>query len=164
MSEAMTSDFNGQEDTQKDRYLTFMIDREHYAIEIRYVTEIVGIQSITEMPQLPEYVKGIINLRGRIIPVVDVRLRFNKTPGEYTDRTCVIIVDIENDFYGLIVDSVAEVLSMTDVVPNPLERTSSEQAFIKSIGKVGGDVKLVMDCHRMLSREELESVYKEIER
>ena len=79
-----------EEDTQKDRYLTFVIGAESYGIEVRYITEITGIQSITEVPELPEYINGIINLRGQIIPVMDVRVRFKKERKAYTDRTCII--------------------------------------------------------------------------
>ena len=77
-----------EEDTQKDRYLVFSFGNENYGIDIKYVIEIIGIQAITEVPELPEYVKGIINLRGKIIPIMDVRLRFKKEPREYDDRTC----------------------------------------------------------------------------
>ena len=81
------------EDTMKDRYLTFEIGGESYGIDIKYVREIVGLQPITPVPELPDYIRGIINLRGKIIPVVDVRLRFRKPFKEYTDRTCVIVID-----------------------------------------------------------------------
>lgn len=81
------------EDTQKDKYLTFFIGKEIYGIDIRLVTEIIGIQPITEIPEVPEYVKGIINLRGKIIPVMDVRLRFKKEFLAYNDRTCVIVIE-----------------------------------------------------------------------
>ena len=94
MSNIIEETFQMEEDTQKDKYLTFSIGNEDYGIEIKYVTEIIGIQVITEIPELPNYVKGIINLRGKIIPVMDVRLRFKKEPLAYNDRTCVIVVDI----------------------------------------------------------------------
>lgn len=95
-----------EEDTLKGRYLIFTLDKETYGVEIKYVTEIIGIQTITEIPELPEYVKGIINLRGKIIPVMDVRLRFKKEPKEYNDRTCIIVLDIRDLTIGLIVDRV----------------------------------------------------------
>ena len=81
-----------EEDTQKGRFLTFSLDKESYGIEIKYVTEIIGLQEITEVPELPDYIKGIINLRGKIIPVMDIRLRFKKSEKEYNDRTCVIVL------------------------------------------------------------------------
>ena len=89
------------EDAQKGRFQDFLVGNESFGIEIRYVTEIIGIQSITEMPDMPNFVKGIINLRGRIIPLIDVRLRFGKEPKAYDDRTCVIVVGVNGFSYGL---------------------------------------------------------------
>jgi len=101
MSEALENVLEYEEDTQKGKYLTFIIGKEVYGIEIKYVMEIIGMQQITEVPELPEYIKGIINLRGKIIPVLDVRLRFKKEPMEYNDRTCIIVVDIKDVSVGL---------------------------------------------------------------
>lgn len=146
-----------EEDTQKGRFLTFSIGKESYGIEIKYVTEIIGIQAITEIPELPDYVKGIINLRGKIIPVMDVRLRFKKDPKEYNDRTCVVVVDIDNTFLGLIVDSVSEVLTIPeqDIVEPPQFNMNSNK-YIKQIGKVGNDAKLLLDCEKLLTEDDLE--------
>jgi purine-binding chemotaxis protein CheW len=148
------------EDTQRGRYLTFILDKETYGIEIRYVTEIIGIQAITEIPELPEYLKGIINLRGKIIPVMDVRLRFNKEPMEYNDRTCIIVIDINNISIGLIVDRVAEVLTISDqdIVDPPKMGKELSNRYIKSIGKVGNDVKLLLDCEKLLSEDDLDKI------
>jgi purine-binding chemotaxis protein CheW len=145
-----------QEDTQKDRYLTFMIENECYGIEILYVTEIIGIQAITEIPELPVYVSGIINLRGKIIPVIDVRIRFKKEKKEYSDRTCVVVVDISDLSIGLIVDSVAEVLTIPegDIV-DPPNINKANNRYIRNIGKVGNEVKLLLDCEKLLSEHEL---------
>lgn len=149
-----------EEDTQKGRFLTFSIDKETYGIEIKYVTEIIGIQPITEIPDLPAYVKGIINLRGKIIPVMDVRLRFKKEPREYNDRTCVIVVDIKDVSIGVIVDSVAEVLSISeqDIVEPPKINRGYHNRYIKGIGKVENDVKLLLDCEKLLTEDELEDL------
>lgn len=146
-----------EEDTQKGRYLTFQLGKEFYGIEIRYVTEIIGIQPITEVPELPDYVKGIINLRGKIIPVMDVRLRFKKEPREYNDRTCVIVVDIKDISIGLIVDTVSEVISIPDenIVEPPQMNRGFNNRYIKHIGKVGNEVKLLLDCEKLLTEEEL---------
>lgn len=150
-----------EEDTQKDKYLTFSLNKENYALEVRYVTEIIGIQQITEVPELPSYIKGIINLRGKIIPVMDVRLRFKKAPREYNDRTCIIVVDIRGVAIGLIVDSVVEVLSIpqSEVVPPPDPSTGFSNRYIKGVGKVGNDVKLILDCEKILNDDELESLH-----
>lgn len=143
------------EDTLKDRFLTFALGSENYGIEIRYVTEIIGIQPISEVPELPEYIKGIINLRGKIIPVMDVRLRFKKQFREYNDRTCIIIVEVLNTCIGLIVDGVSEVISIPEseiVEPPDLNRGGSR--YIKGIGKAGNEVKLLLDCEKLLSEAE----------
>jgi purine-binding chemotaxis protein CheW len=105
---------NFEEDTQHGRFLTFSLEEEVFGIEIKYVTEIVGIQSITKVPEVPAYIKGIINLRGKIIPVIDVRLKFGKQPMVYDDRTCIVVIDITEVSVGLIVDNVDEVLTIDD--------------------------------------------------
>lgn len=149
-----------EEDTQKGKYLTFEIDKEIYGIEIKFVTEIVGIQPVTTIPEVPDYIKGIINLRGKIIPVIDMRLKFKKSPMEYTDRTCIIVIDIKNVSIGLIVDAVAEVLNIGEenIVPPPSYKSGFHNRFIKGIGKVGNDVKLLLDCEKIISEKEMESI------
>lgn len=147
-----------EEDTQKDRYLTFGLGKEEYGIAIGYVTEIVGLQSITEIPELPHYVKGVINLRGKIIPVIDVRLRFCRESKEYNDRTCTIVIEVKDITVGLIVDAVAEVSSIAseNIVPPPQIDGSTHQKYIKGIGKSGNTVKLLLDCDRLFSDDETE--------
>lgn len=148
------------EDTQKGKYLTFALGEEDYGIEIRFVTEIIGIQQITKVPELPDYIKGIINLRGKIIPVMDVRLRFKKEAKEYNDRTCIIVIDIKDISIGLIVDTVAEVISISDgeIVPPPDSKTGFHNKYIKGIGKVSNEVKLLLDCEKLLNDEELDKL------
>ncbi|WP_438447996.1 chemotaxis protein CheW [Gorillibacterium sp. sgz5001074] len=149
----------GEGDGQKDKYLSFCLGDEAYGMEIRYVTEIIGLQPITEVPELPDYIKGIMNLRGKIIPVMDVRLRFRKPFREYNDRTCVIVIDIGDISIGLIVDSVSEVLDIPsqDIVPPPdLHRNGNR--FIKGIGKTGKEVKLLLDCGKLIHEDELDSL------
>lgn len=160
MAENMTEELLDQEeDTQKGKFLIFRIGNEFYAIEVRYVTEIVGIQTITEIPELPEYIRGIINLRGTIIPVMDVRLRFKKPFKEYNDRTCVIVIDIQDVSIGLIVDSVSEVLSIPDSeIVTPPEISKDGNKYIKGIGKVGSEVKMILDCSKLLHDDEIESL------
>lgn len=145
-----------EEDTQKGRYLTFHIAEEVYGIEIIYVTEIIGIQPITKVPELPEYIKGIINLRGKIIPVMDVRLRFQKDSISYDDRTCIIVIDIDHISIGLIVDLVSEVLSIPEeIIADPPDVKKGKNRYIKGIGKVGSEAKLLLDCARLLSEQEI---------
>ncbi len=152
MSEALLQEAAYEEDAQKDKFLTFSLGNEYYGIEIKQVTEIIGIQAITGVPELPEYIKGIVNLRGKIIPVMDVRLRFKKPFREYNDRTCIIVIDIQEVSIGLIVDSVSEVLSIPgdDIVPPP-DVSKGANRYIKGIGKVGNDVKLLLDCDKLLN-------------
>lgn len=157
MADLFKNTFDLEEDTLKDRYLTFSIGNEGYGIELKYVTEIVGIQTITEIPELPEYVKGIMNLRGKIIPVIDVRLRFRKEPKEYNDRTCIIVIDIKGISVGLIVDAVSEVITIPeqDTVDPPQINKGASNKYIKKIGKADNDVKLLIDCEKLLSEDEL---------
>lgn len=152
--------FMEEEDTQKGKFLVFSIDKEQYGIEIKYVIEIIGIQKITEVPELPNYVKGVINLRGKIIPVMDVRLRFKKSFREYDDRTCIIVVQIMDMSIGLIIDRVLEVADIAEdqITPPPELNKSSSNKYIKGIGKVGEEVKLLIDCNKLLSQEEIEEI------
>lgn len=160
MAEVEMQELLEVEDTQKDKFLTFILGNEFYGIEIKYVTEIVGMQPITEVPELPDYIRGIINLRGKIIPVMDVRLRFKKPLREYNDRTCIIVVDIRDISIGLIIDSVSEVLSIPgeDIVPPPEVNKGHNNRYIKGIGKVGNDVKIILDCDKLLNDEEADSL------
>ncbi|AOY78207.1 chemotaxis protein CheW [Clostridium formicaceticum] len=148
-----------EEDTQKDKFLTFSLGNEFYGIDIKYVIEIIGIQLITEIPQLPEYIKGIINLRGKIIPVMDVRLRFKKPFREYNDRTCIIVIDVKDISVGMIVDTVSEVLSISEEnILQPPQLNGESNKYIRAIGKVDSEVKLILDCDELLSNEETENL------
>lgn len=150
---------NIKEDTQKGKYLTFFIEKIVYAIEIKFVTEIIGIQPITEIPEVPSYVKGIINLRGKIIPVMDVRIRFKKEPIEYNDRTCIVVVDVNDISLGLIVDNVSEVLQIAEeniVIPPDINK-GMENKYIKEIGKVDNCVNLILSCEKLINDNEFES-------
>lgn len=164
MAEVLVNNLEMEEDTQKGKYLTFFLGKESYGIEIQYVTEIIGIQPITEIPELPSYVKGIINLRGNIIPVMDVRLRFKKEPKEYNDRTCVIVIDIMDLSIGLVVDSVSEVIKILDqdIEAPPQMNKGSNNRYIKNIGKVGNDVKLLLDCEKLLTDDEINNISEAI--
>jgi purine-binding chemotaxis protein CheW len=157
MPEAMEEMEMEAEDTQKGKYLTFSVGNEDYGIEINHVTEIIGIMDITEVPGTPKYVKGIINLRGKIIPVIEVRARFKKEATLYDDRTCIIVIDVKDITIGLIIDSVSEVLNIADenIVPPPDVKTGFHNNYVKGIGKVNNEIKLLLDCDRLLSDEEL---------
>lgn len=145
--------FNAEdEDTLRGKYLIFTVGKELYGMEIRNITEIIGIQPITAVPEMPEYVKGLTNLRGKVIPVMDARLRFQKEAKEYDDRTCIIVVESNGETIGLIVDSVSEVLVLEneDISPTP-ELAKAGHKYITGIGKSGGSVMLLLDCKRLVS-------------
>jgi len=149
-----------EEDTQKGKFLTFVLEDETYGIAIEHVTEIIGILPITEVPELPDFIRGIINLRGRIIPVMDMRLRFKMPFEDYNERTCIIVVDMLDHAVGLIVDSVSEVLNIAenDIVEKPVLAIGSGNQYIRGIGKVGADVKLLLDCDKLLTHNEISSL------
>lgn len=153
-------DIFSEEDTQKGKYLTFELGSESYGIGIEYVTEIIGILPITEVPELPDYMRGIMNLRGRIIPVMDMRLRFKKAFVPYGERTCIIVVDIAESSVGLIVDSVSEVTTISDenIVVKPMLSSGVSNQYIKGIGKIQNEVKLLLDCEKLLSVGDLEAL------
>jgi len=160
MEEILNDVLETSEDTQKGKFLTFSVGKEAYGIEIKFVTEIIGIQDITEVPELPDYVMGIINLRGKIIPVIDVRVRFKKESKEYNDRTCIVVIDIKETYVGLIVDNVAEVISIDDsnIVPPPNIKTGFHNRYVRGIGKVGDEVKLLLDCDKLLNDDEMDKI------
>ena len=146
-----------EEDTMKGKYLIFFIGNELYGIEIRYITEIIGIQPITVVPEMPHYVKGITNLRGKIIPVIDARLRFKKEVRDYDDRTCIIVLDSNGISTGLIVDNVSEVIAIADEdIALPPDINKGGPRYIKGIGKSDGNAKLLLDCQIILTDEEVE--------
>lgn len=152
MVDVQTEIFETEEDTQRGRFLTFFLGKESFGMEIKYVTEIIGIQEITEVPELPAYIRGIINLRGKIIPVMDVRLRFKKEVIQYNDRTCVIVIDVDDVSMGLIVDTVSEVVSIPDesIVEPPRLGGISDNPYIKNVGMIDNQTQLLLDCGRLL--------------
>jgi purine-binding chemotaxis protein CheW len=156
MAQILDEIINDIEDTQQGKFLTFALGSEVYGLEIKYVKEIIGIQPIAEVPDVSKYVKGIINLRGKIIPVIDVRIKFGKEQMEYNDRTCIIVIELDDISIGLIVDSVAEVLNIPDgdIVPPPDYKTGFHNNYIKGIGKVGHNIKLLLECSKLISEEE----------
>lgn len=160
MKDDFRTDFEElEEDTQKGKFLTFSLGEEYYGIDIMYVTEIVGIQPITVVPEMPDFIKGIINLRGKIIPVMDVRLKFRKEAKDYNDRTCIIVIDVHELSIGIIVDAVSEVLNINDenIVPPP-NMNASGRKYIKSVGKSDKNVILILDCEKLLNDNEMDEL------
>ena len=143
-------------DAQKDKYLTFNIATEKYAIAITHVTEIIGMLNITEVPQTPTYIKGVINLRGKVIPVMDIRLRFDMVPRDYDERTCVIVVNFSENTVGLVVDTVSEVLDIPaeNVEASGQFANADGTSFICGMGKVGESINMIIDVNALLFSDE----------
>ncbi|MGE5494192.1 MAG: chemotaxis protein CheW [Burkholderiales bacterium] len=144
-------------DSMKGRYLTFALGEEVFGIGINFVKEIIDLQPINPIPEAPEYIKGIINLRGRVFPVIDMRLKFKKQPEPYTDRTCIIVIDTKENSVGLIVDQVAEVLSMKDedIAPPLGEWTGTSRRYLSGIGKQDNNIILLLDCEKLFTEDEI---------
>jgi purine-binding chemotaxis protein CheW len=160
MNEEREMDLEAEEDTLVGKYLTFPLGAEEYGLEIRHVTEIVGIQRITEVPDMPPFVRGVINLRGKVIPVMDVRIRFGLAPKSYDDHTCIVVVNLNGVSVGLIVDTVSEVLSISEnqIDPPPSVRKGESSRYIKGLGKIGESVKILLDIQQLLYDEELKQL------
>ena len=148
-------------DKQRNKYVTFKSGNECFGLKIEYVNEIIVYQEITEIPESEDYIKGLINLRGKIIPVIDVRIRFKQEVMEYTDRTCIIIVNVNDMVVGLIVEKIAEVVEIKeeDILPPPKVVIGGEDKlqnrYVYGIGKVGDSVKLLLDPERILKDDDL---------
>ncbi len=153
---------NRKADAEAGKYLTFSLASEEYGLEILKVREIIGIMDITSMPQMPMYVKGVINLRGKVIPVIDLRLKFGLEPAEYTEQTCIVVVDV-GSLVGVIVDTVQEVLDIDEnqIDPPPPLGASVDTSFVLGMGKVKDDVKILLDIDKVLGSEEMAAVLEE---
>jgi purine-binding chemotaxis protein CheW len=138
------------------KYLTFSLAGEEYGLEILKVREIIGIMDITAMPQVPPEVKGVINLRGKVIPVIDLRLKFGMEAAVYTDQTCIVVVDV-GTLVGVIVDTVQEVLDIdaSQIDPPPPLGAAVDTGFVLGMGKVKDDVKILLDIDRVLGTQDI---------
>ncbi len=159
-SDAKLTDIEEFEDSQEGKYLIFQMGEEEYGIEILFVNEIIGIQKITTLPDMTNYIKGVINLRGKVIPVIDIRLRFGLDPREYDERTCIVVVNLDQVAVGLIVDSVKEVIDISEnqIDPPPSIKKGSESRFVKGLGKVSDNVKIILDVDKLLFEKEIEAL------
>jgi purine-binding chemotaxis protein CheW len=151
---------------REGKYLTFTLDEEEYGIGILKIKEIIGMMPITSVPQTPEFVKGVINLRGKVIPVIDLRLRFGMGEIDYTERTCIIVVEIDGQagtvLIGIVVDSVSEVLNVKgdDIADTPTFGTKLNTEYILGMAKMEGGVKILLDIDQVLSSEEISALEK----
>ncbi len=153
---------------KEGKYLTFSLAGEEYGIGILKVKEIIGMMSITMVPQTPSYLKGVINLRGKVIPVVDLRLKFGMESIEYNERTCIIVVEISGTgrtvHMGIVVDSVSEVLNIKagDIEETPNFGTKLNTEYILGMAKSAGGIKILLDIDRVLSAEEISGLAKTV--
>ena len=147
---------------RKGKYLTFSMAGEEYGIGILKVKEIIGMMPVTTVPQTPDFVKGVINLRGKVIPVIDLRLRFGMEEKAYNERTCIIVVEIASPsgtvLIGIVVDSVSEVLNIQaeDIEKTPTFGTQVDTAYIMGMAKMDGDIKILLDIDKVLNEQEIE--------
>lgn len=141
------------------KYLTFRLDNEEYGVEILKVREIIGLMDITKVPQTPDFVEGVINLRGKVIPVIDLRSKFGLDRTEYNEQTCIIVVDV-GLMMGIIVDTVSEVndIPSASIEPAPQLGSMVDTSFILGMGKVKDEVKILLDIDKVLTTEELVNI------
>ncbi len=162
--ETQSTEVLAGQNAQAGLYLTFELATETYGLEILKVQEIIGIMKVTSIPRTPDFVRGVINLRGKVIPVIDLRLKFGMESIENTDRTCIIVVQVscggEDITMGICVDEVAEVMDIStgQVEPPPSFGTSLDAQFIMGMGKVGDNVIMLLDVDKVLSSLELNIV------
>lgn len=152
------------EDIRQGKYMTFQVGTDVFGIELKYVNEIIQMQPVTPIPEVEHFIKGLINLRGKIIPVIDVADRFGKESFEYNDRTCVVVIEVKNIEVGLIIENIAEVVSIEeeDILPPPtVGHGSIQNKFVRGIGKIGENVKLLLDPVKLLSDDALDFLDKQ---
>ncbi len=142
------------------QYVTFLLGEEEYGLEILAVQEIIGFTHITHVPHLPEFIKGVINLRGTVVPVVDLRLKFGIGQADYNNHTCVVVVKMEERVMGMVVDVVSEVVNFPEgsVEAAPPFGTNVRADFIKGMGKIGDRLVIILDIDKVLSNDELSAI------
>ena len=142
-------------DDLQGRFLTFNIDNTYYGVELLHVIEIISVQPITKIPNLPVYIKGITNLRGKVVPIIDVRLKFGQEERAYDDKTCIIVVMINEMNVGLIVDSVYDVITVgkDESAPPPELGTASTDRYLRSIAKVGDRIVMNIDIEKFFQSD-----------
>ena len=152
------------ESARAGKYLTFQLGNEHYAIQVLRVREIVKVQHITAVPDTPPEVRGVINLRGKVIPVIDLRLKFGMPESEYGHRTCIIVVELNRSHsgpMGIIVDEVSEVLNLahSDIQDTPDFGSGVETPYLLGLARVQDSVKILLDINQILAASDLRGLH-----
>jgi purine-binding chemotaxis protein CheW len=147
-------------DKRAGKYLTFVLANEEYGFEILKVREIIGMMDTTAVPGMPPYVNGVINLRGKVIPVIDMRSKFGMAPTEHTSETCIIVVDVQGSLMGVVVDKVSEVLDIRgeEIEDAPNVGVAVQNDFILGMAKAKGRVKILLEINRVLTEAEYADV------
>ena len=151
------------------KFLTFALAGEEYGISIMKIKEIIGMMQVTVLPQTPDYVKGVINLRGKVIPIIDLRCKFNLEQVEPSERTCIIVIESENDdqtqtLVGLIIDAVSEVINLKgdEVEPAPTMQSNLNEQLILGLAKCESGVKILLDIDKVINHDELREIEQEV--
>jgi purine-binding chemotaxis protein CheW len=161
---AITESVATQADARAGKYLTFQLSNEEFGIRVLKVREIMGIQEITAVPQTPTHIKGVINLRGKVVPVIDLRLKFGLAAADYTQRTCIIVTQVQGEsgpvLMGIVVDGVSEVLNLTgtEIEDTPDFGEELSGGYLLGMAKVKDKVKILLDIDRVLSTQDLHNL------
>lgn len=156
---------HGENGSRAGKFLTFHLANEEFGIRVLKVREIMGIQDITAVPQTPMHIKGVINLRGKVIPVIDLRLKFGLPAADYTQRTCIIVTQVQGEsgqiLMGIVVDGVSEVLNLaaSEIEDTPDFGEEVASRYLLGMATVKGKVKILLDIDRVLSSQELSSLH-----
>jgi len=157
-----TNQESGAGELTGGKFLTFQLKNEEYGLEILKVREIIGVMNITTVPRTPDYVKGVINLRGKVVPVIDLRLKFDLQGADYGRRTCIIVVNVNRLDMGIVVDTVSEVINIDSeqIEETPSFGMNLNTDYILGMGKVGNEVKILLHIDKVLSAEEVLELHK----
>ena len=161
VNKALSVTANAAVQQDQQQYLTFMLGGETYAMGILAIKEIIEYGNLTEVPRMPKFIRGVINLRGAVVPVIDLAARFGKRPTDIARRTCIVIIEVASDEethdIGVMVDAVNEVLEISagEIEPAPSFGASIRADFIAGMGKINGKFVIILDIHQVLSVEEM---------
>lgn len=155
----MDDKISNSSDFMADKYLSFLIHGQRYAFSIKTVKEIISVQHITSVPEFPEYAKGVINVRGDVIPVIDLRVMFGFPETQYTAKTCIIIINYTDSYVGYIVDNVSDVAELPQNKISPTPQISYKKTrYVSGVGKDGNDIIILIDTEKLVTKEMIEEL------